>query len=141
MSLPRIRALIIEEGKILLFRRIRPDRPAPYYVTPGGGMEEYDRSEHEAILRELKEELGVESGDVGRKVFELIDDKGRTHIIYECRIGKGQFEKRTGKEFEDPQKGTYEIMWIPQDQVAQLDIRPAKLKDFLVQKYGASTPH
>jgi 8-oxo-dGTP pyrophosphatase MutT (NUDIX family) len=138
MDLPRIRALIVVEGRLLLFKRTRPDHPTPYYVTPGGGMEESDKSEQGALLRELKEELGVESGNIGKKVFELIDEKGKTQIVYECTIGRIQIDKRTGAEFNNPKKGTYEIVWIPVDELDRLDIRPTKLKEFIARRYVAT---
>ena len=52
-------AIIVQEGKIALIKRIREEET--YYVFPGGGIEEGETPE-EATKREVYEELGVKSG-------------------------------------------------------------------------------
>lgn len=49
-------AIIVQEGKIALIKRIRDGET--YYVFPGGGIEEGETPE-EATKREAYEELGV----------------------------------------------------------------------------------
>ena len=49
-------AIIVQEGKIALIKRIREEET--YYVFPGGGIEEGETPE-EATKREVYEELGV----------------------------------------------------------------------------------
>lgn len=48
-------AIIVQDGKIALIKRVRDDEV--YYVFPGGGIEEGETSE-EATKREIYEELG-----------------------------------------------------------------------------------
>lgn len=48
-------AIIVQEGKIALIKRIREEET--YYVFPGGGIEECETPE-EATKREVYEELG-----------------------------------------------------------------------------------
>ena len=48
-------AIIVQEGKIALIKRIREEET--YYVFPGGGIEEGETPE-EAMKREVYEELG-----------------------------------------------------------------------------------
>lgn len=56
MTRNRGAAIIVQEGKIALIKRIQEDET--YYVFPGGGIEEGETPE-EATKREIFEELGV----------------------------------------------------------------------------------
>ena len=62
------RALVLtKENKILFIKRIKIGQE-PYYVTPGGGIEENENS-LEALKRELLEETGAVAGkytDLGK---------------------------------------------------------------------------
>ncbi len=53
----RASAVILKDGKILLLRRVKPDRE--YFVFPGGGVEDGESIE-EALVREVKEELTLD---------------------------------------------------------------------------------
>ena len=53
------RAVIVDDNKLLLCKRKDRD----YYFLPGGHVEFGEKAE-DALKREIKEELGVEAGDV-----------------------------------------------------------------------------
>lgn len=69
-------AIIVQEGKIALIKRIRGGET--YYVFPGGGIEEGETPE-EATKREAYEELGVHI-KVGNLIAKL-EYKGRSIIL------------------------------------------------------------
>ena len=50
----RVCALIINDGKLLAMK----DEKSPYYYLPGGRINLHERAE-DAILREMREELGI----------------------------------------------------------------------------------
>lgn len=52
--------MIDDDGRLLLIKRTKPGQ-APYWTTPGGGVEDTDESVEAALQRELAEELGVEA--------------------------------------------------------------------------------
>ncbi len=56
----RVSAVIIKDDKILLIKRIKPDKV--YYVFPGGGVETGEELE-QALIREIKEELSLKIVD------------------------------------------------------------------------------
>ncbi|MEK9147322.1 MAG: NUDIX domain-containing protein [Patescibacteria group bacterium] len=53
----RVRAIIKKGNAILLIHRIKKGKE--YWVFPGGGIEESDTNKETALIRECKEELGV----------------------------------------------------------------------------------
>ena len=64
-----VRAIIVDGKNILLIARIKSNDS--YFIFPGGGVEEGEDHE-QALIREVKEELGI---DV--RVRELIAQKPR----------------------------------------------------------------
>jgi 8-oxo-dGTP diphosphatase len=65
----RVAAIIIKDEKILLLRRIRDGNE--YFVFPGGSLEEGETSE-KAIVREVKEELGLDI-KLDKLAFQIIN--------------------------------------------------------------------
>jgi 8-oxo-dGTP pyrophosphatase MutT (NUDIX family) len=64
-----VRALILTpDQEVLLLRIQAPQGGDPFWITPGGGMEQ-DETPEAALRRELAEELGLESFDVGPVVW------------------------------------------------------------------------
>jgi 8-oxo-dGTP pyrophosphatase MutT (NUDIX family) len=75
----RVRAVLITPGgELLTIRRIRPGQ-APYWVLPGGGVEDGEDLEA-ALARELWEEFAG-TADIGRLVYALDHDGTRRNIF------------------------------------------------------------
>ena len=59
------RLVVIDpEGRVLLFRIREPRTGLPFWLTPGGGLEEGE-THLEAAGRELREETGLRDVDIG----------------------------------------------------------------------------
>lgn len=134
----RVRAVIIEDGKILLMHRIKHGHE--YWVFPGGGVDDADKSLEYGLKRECLEELGVEVEvkDLLMNKFYILDNlKGQIQYFYNCRIIGGKVGTGTGPEWSsdrDIEKyGTYEIVWIPINELKNKTIYPFEVRDEIVK--------
>jgi 8-oxo-dGTP diphosphatase len=114
----RVAALTIRDDRILLARHIKNHRTS--YLLPGGGLE-IGETAHEALVRELREEAGVECS-IGalRYVVEARAANGSRHIVqltFDVRI-----EGEVG-ESRDPRVAGCE--WHPISGLRTLPIHPA----------------
>lgn len=84
------RAIIIRDGTMLAFHRKRKDSQGEwieYYSIPGGQIEKHEKPE-QAVVRELREEMGIKIKPHGLvsyhkgKVFE--------HYVYYATITEGK---------------------------------------------------
>lgn len=107
-SQKRVSAVIINNGNILLIKRIKPDKE--YYTFPGGSIEEGEDEKH-AMCREINEELSIKA-EVKQLLFE-IENQGRKELYFligECtgvpKIGGPEKERLV-------EENQYYIEWIP----------------------------
>src|SRR6202011_3448681 len=85
----RLAAIIARDGKLLLIRHQK--KSARYWVLPGGRLQGGETLKA-GLKRELREELGLRSVDVGRLVIvceTLAPDRNVVNLIYEAEIGEG----------------------------------------------------
>jgi 8-oxo-dGTP pyrophosphatase MutT (NUDIX family) len=54
----RVRAILFADNQVILIKRVKPNKPI-YWVAPGGGVEP-NETHHQALERELYEELGAQ---------------------------------------------------------------------------------
>ena len=105
------RGIIIEDDCVYaIYRRKKlPDGIKSWYATPGGGVED-EESPDEAVIRELKEELSVDT-----EIISLLDIKWEDNnivFLFHCRIINGT-PKLGGPEFErQSEENYYEIRKI-----------------------------
>lgn len=143
-SAPRIvrrsaRAVLMDEdGLLVAVKRTRPGQ-SPYWTTSGGGVEPDDASREAAVERELGEELGARVL-VGPQVFLMTVPRGDGVMVlhfFLARLVGFDPSLRTGPEHSDPSRGTYDVDRIPLDRLADVDLRPAELRDFIVANAAA----
>lgn len=75
-----VAGIVEREGKILIGRR-RADQPHPLKWEFPGGKVEAGESPHEAIVRELREELGIECGAAAELTRYEFAYPGRNAIL------------------------------------------------------------
>ena len=122
-------AIIVQEGKIALIKRIREEET--YYVFPGGGIEEGETPE-EATKREVYEELGVHI-----KVEHLIAKvkyKGNEYY-YVAYITGRVFGSGTAEEFQWEGRGSYIPLWLPINELEKVNIKPYEVVGNIFNHY------
>lgn len=132
----KVRAIIVEDGKLLLIHRNKGGKE--YWVFPGGAVEASDTSKESALLRECKEELGV---DVEvHSLFAYEDPTGmeehRPEFFYWCHIIDGKLGAGQGPEFSlnSGYSGTYVLEWIPILALKKYLVFPAAIKDKIMKE-------
>ncbi|PFN21969.1 NUDIX hydrolase [Bacillus cereus] len=122
-------AIIVQDGKIALIKRVREDEI--YFVFPGGGIEEDETSE-EATKREVYEELGVHI-EVKRLITK-VKYRG-TEYYYDAYITDGVFGSGKAEEFKKKDRGSYIPLWMPIDELENANIKPYEVIESILDYY------
>ncbi len=106
-------ALVDPDGRVLLARRPPGKALAGLWEFPGGKVDPGERPEA-ALIRELREELGIETDEACLAPFTFASHAYETfHLLmplYVCRVWKGTAAAREGQE----------LAWV----------RPVKMGDY-----------
>lgn len=134
----RVRALIIEEDKILLIKRVKTN--LSYFVIPGGGVEAGESNE-EALIRECREELGLDLAVKDLILENMLEDKEKNkqkEYFYLTSITSGKLGTEEGPEFLKKLKylGTHELKWFKIKDLLNIDLKPIEIKNLIYRKYN-----
>src|SRR5260370_21660284 len=116
----RVRAVLVPPGGCMLaIRRDRPGRAA-YWALPGGHVDPEDQRREAALAREISEEIAGQA-DITSLLYILDSGTaGERQYFYLGRISCWSFAARTGPEFSEADRGTYQVEQISLT-VAELD--------------------
>jgi 8-oxo-dGTP diphosphatase len=102
---------LVDEGRLLAARRSTPAELAGRWELPGGKREPGESSE-EALVRELREELGVET-EIGERVpGEWVLKPGYVLWVWAVRLRSGRPEPRQEHD---------ELRWLTRDELDSVD--------------------
>ncbi|MGW1163576.1 NUDIX hydrolase [Streptomyces sp. NPDC002519] len=128
------RAIILDGDELILIKRIKPGRE-PYWVTVGGGVEDYDASVEAALRREVFEEVGgrLSRAELVHLVTDELDGGIGIQYIFAARLSSMDLSARTGTEFSKPERGSYEVVRVPftAGAICELNLMPATLAAFI----------
>ena len=126
------RGILIENGKILLIHRIKDDQE--YYVVPGGGIENLENY-IETVIRELKEEVGINVQVLNEKpIMKFKDEIGIQYYFLVRRIS-GNIGSGNRPEFNSPDyanKGNYIVDLIDIKDIDKINLVPISVKNELI---------
>lgn len=134
-----VRAILLDEDdRLVLIKRTKSGQ-APYWTTPGGGVESTDVSLEAALRRELLEELGA-SADRFAQVFlfsaPAVEGVSVQHSFV-CRLLELREDARTGAEFDGPSRGDYRLDRVTIDKLPAVDLKPEGLAEFITSNQEA----
>jgi ADP-ribose pyrophosphatase YjhB (NUDIX family) len=136
----RVRALLITpDSDLLTIRRVHPGQD-PYWVLPGGGVED-DENLEAALARELREEIAA-TADVHSLLY-ILDQAGDRQYFYLARARSWSTAAgdRSGPEFTDPLRGEYQLrpVSLTAEAVEGIDLKPDALVQFLLDHLREGT--
>lgn len=126
----RVRAIILLDNKIVLIKRIKTS--GSYWVFPGGGVE-LGESNKEAMIRECKEELGVDI-KVDKLLFKR-EFNNKVEYFYLCFIKSGVLGSGRGPEYQlgTSYNGEYKVVTYPVKNIKKLNLKPIEIRDGVIK--------
>ena len=127
----------MENGFALMHRVGVQNHPiGEYYVFPGGGQEG-DETYEEGVIREVKEEFGIDV-KVIEKLYEMEHSNKMTkEIFFLCEHISGELGTGTGPEFSgDPKyehRGQYLPEIISREDVENITLLPFEIRDKFIE--------
>lgn len=131
----RVGAIIFEGESIILIKRVVEDRI--YWVFPGGEIDEGETKE-KALVRECKEELGidVQVNKLFMELLQIVYEKEQQEYFFLCNKIGGTLGTGTGPEFSGDEKyayrGTFEAVKVPKEQIKDINLLPEPVKKQLL---------
>jgi len=129
------RAIILMNDKeVVLIHRVK--NGYEYWVTPGGGVEEGESFE-EAVVRELKEEVGIDVR-VDKLVLDItknVDGIDSEQKFYLCTYVGGEIGSGTGDEVKKSHEtNMHEAVLVDLVEAKTLNIVPEEVKQLIVSR-------
>lgn len=111
-----VAAVLVEGGRVLAAQRAPPRREAGLWELPGGKVDGGE-SDAAAIVRELREELGVETRAVG-----LVDSVVHAYVHATIELVAWRVERVTG---EPVAREHAALRWLTADELGDVPWAPA----------------
>ncbi|MBO7341014.1 MAG: NUDIX domain-containing protein [Lachnospiraceae bacterium] len=112
-------AIVVRDGKILMERVFYFGRE--FFTVPGGGIEEGETPE-QAVIRELKEECGLD-GTIVKKLATIHKENDSAEYSFEVEVSEDQ-EAITG--YDPEEEGSEnpplrEVLWLSLNEISEKD--------------------
>jgi 8-oxo-dGTP diphosphatase len=134
----RSAAILIQNNSLALIERHRDGMH--YFAFPGGGVDEGESPE-QAVVREAREELGVEIRVL--RLAAKVWFRGNPQFFFLAEQVGGEFGTGTGEEYasdHDPANGSYEPVWMSLANVSANNVLPAEVAALVVRSHPKAWP-
>ena len=135
------RGLLINQGRVLMCRNIKHS----YCYLPGGHVEFAERAS-DALIREIKEETGLESstGPLLLTTEQCFDDGKRVHheinvVFHVEHLGESKTPGAKPPEIVPSIEDHIDFVWVDLAELPEADVRPNEIKAWLMSG-GATQP-
>ncbi|STB64710.1 Bifunctional NMN adenylyltransferase/Nudix hydrolase [Chromobacterium violaceum] len=130
----RASIVIIENGRLLLMRRVKPGKE--YYVLPGGNIKR-NETPAMACVRETREETGLnvwlEEGPLC-----VLESESRTEHVFVAREHRGMLRLGGPELAKLSPDNHYELVWLDAEALAMVKLRPKSLRPHCLARLGAA---
>lgn len=135
-----VRGIVVNEGKLLVMKRNKFG--AEYYTLIGGGIEP-DEEPESALRRELREETGMQVGDVRLVFVEGAGEPYGTQYVYLCEYAGG--DPMLAHDSEEATlnadgQNTYSPQWLPLNALPEANFLSQSLKEALINSFENGFP-
>jgi 8-oxo-dGTP diphosphatase len=107
-----------DKNNVLLFHRFKNGHE--YYAIPGGGVEPGETPE-QAVVRELKEEAGLDI-ILGEKIGELEMDNNYQYF-YVAKSWSGTLALGGEELTKQSPSNVYQLEWVPIEKLGTIELR------------------
>ena len=126
------RAVILDNKKILLIHRFNKGRE--YYVIPGGHIEKGE-SQEQALIREIKEETGLDV-KISKKLWSLENSYDKsTHHFFLVTEFSGKLELGGPEAGYQSETNRFILEWHDLEEVANLMVVPEPAKEKIIELF------
>ena len=134
----KVRALVKCDDAYIFIQRQKYGKRKKFLTFPGGRIKKSDRDENDksnlgltlrnALERELREELGAREIVIGEMMSAVNKHKHDAEVLFKVDVGSYDWDARTGKEFTNINKGTYELVVLKELKLDRLGKQDLHLK-------------
>ncbi len=118
----KVRALVKCGDDYIFIQRCKFGKTKKFLTFPGGRVKKSDKTRagsedilhilKMALVRELEEELAAQDIHIGPCLgISKLRDYDR-EVLFRVDVGSYDWDARTGKEFSNPDKGTYDLILV-----------------------------
>ena len=133
-----VAAIIVKDNFVALIERSVGG--LLYYLFPGGGVES-NESLMEAMVREVREELGLDVE--AEKLVAEVSYRGTLQYYFVARITGGTFGTGHGLEIVRPptfEEGTYAPVWVPLSKIREYSVHPKGVVELVLRAVNMGWP-